>query len=162
MTRLPQRFIFVRHGRYEGSTVSRGEQGKKPLVPRGVEQAKAAGLWLTERGFRPDLVVTTKTRRTIQTADLLLEELGPPRPERITWPSGYKSSKEKVEERLGEWIGDRTIDTLLFVGHRPNQGGALKLATGAALRLGKESHACVIVFERGADGWRVVDHHPGG
>lgn len=158
---LPNRFIFIRHGRYGGSGLPRAEQRRKPLLPRGIEQARAAGCWLADRGIRPDLVVTTKTRRTIQTANLILEELRTPGLERIEAPGGYKSAKE-VEKRLREWVGDRQLDTLLFVGHRPNQGQLLKLTQAKALGLDKESHACVIVCERGDDGWRVIDHHPGG
>jgi phosphohistidine phosphatase SixA len=161
MTGLPQRLIFVRHGHYEGSTVPRSERDNKPLVPRGVEQAKAAGRWLAERGIRPDLVVTTRTRRTVQTGDLLLEELGPPSPARLPVPHGY-GPRTVIEDRLAQWIGERDIETLLFVGHETSQATTLSFANGKELGLDDESHACVVVCALEDGGWRVVDHHPGG
>jgi phosphohistidine phosphatase len=160
--RMPIRFVFVRHGRYDGSDVPRSERRRKPLVHRGEAQAREAGRWLRERGITPDLVVTTDTRRTVQTADFVLEELGFDDRDRLVTGGGFRS-RHGLHGKLREWIGEREdVGVLLFVGHHTSQPSLLKLTGRRDLGIDRSSHACVLVCLRDGDRWTLEAHHPGG
>lgn len=48
----------------------------RPLAPRGMRDAVAAGQWLCDQALAPDLVVCSVAERTRQTWDLISDQLG--------------------------------------------------------------------------------------
>jgi phosphohistidine phosphatase len=110
-----RRLILVRHAEAGSALVDRDRQ----LTPLGEEHAAAAGEWLARAGLRPDRVVVSPARRTLQTWDRIREALDGA-PERETderiWDNTVDGLLELVRE-TGEDIG-----TLLLVGHNPAVG----------------------------------------
>lgn len=89
---------------------------ERSLAPRGRRDAPAAGRWLREHGCVPDLVICSTARRTRETWDLVLPELGvtpllvfDPRIYEAGWPGLLEAVREMPERRR----------TLLLIGHQP-------------------------------------------
>lgn len=74
------RLLLVRHGESEGNRLRQFSRDNDiDLTERGVEQARAAGRWISER-FAPTRVVASPYHRTQRTARLLAEAMGHPGP----------------------------------------------------------------------------------
>ncbi|PKK39164.1 hypothetical protein ABB02_01396 [Clostridiaceae bacterium JG1575] len=96
--------LIVRHGQtlantknwYYGVTDS-------PLTPRGMEQAKAAGLLINRLQFSPDLLFCSERERTVDTLSLM----------------GFEAAFAKVDRRLNEQhMGDFECMTYEEIGRR--------------------------------------------
>jgi len=69
--------ILVRHGQSEWNLKNLFTGWKNPgLTDKGIEEAKAAGRGLKQKGYRIDLCYTSALKRAHDTLDLMLEELG--------------------------------------------------------------------------------------
>ncbi|MEU9250581.1 histidine phosphatase family protein [Streptomyces sp. NPDC048270] len=100
---------------------------ERPLGPRGLRDAPAAGRWLREAGCVPDRVVCSPARRTRRTWDLVAAEAG------LTAPVAY-------EERAYGASAGELLDlvretpaqarTLLLVGHNPGAQELVLLLAG--------------------------------
>lgn len=155
--RFPERFVFIRHGKpisKEGMK-SKKEQDARPLAPEGTEDARRAGEFLKKMGIKPDLVVTTKTRRTIDTADLVMKVLDVDAPiARVE--SGFKvnASLSDISGRVRAWIGERkpVPRVVFFVGHEIQQKA---LAKANRLEVLSDRYGVVLVHEIDAYGnWK--------
>jgi phosphohistidine phosphatase len=113
-TRLVKRLWLLRHAKS-----SRDDPGlpdhDRPLALRGRKAAKHVGRWASENGLRPELVLCSTARRTRETLDLLLDELGAPHVELDD--SVYGASAFELLERLR--IVPSSVEALLIVGHNP-------------------------------------------
>ena len=105
--------ILLRHAHAEPAGPG-GNDVDRPLSLQGQAEAEAAGRWLKEHGYVPDRVVRSPARRTRETCELALKELG------------------YVEQREDERIYDATpgrlmqvaedhreIARVLLIGHNP-------------------------------------------
>lgn len=71
--------VLMRHGQSEDNARDLFSGLRDPaLTPRGIEEARAAGRALRERGLHFDRVFTSRLRRAQDTLALLLGELGQP------------------------------------------------------------------------------------
>jgi 2,3-bisphosphoglycerate-dependent phosphoglycerate mutase len=69
--------ILLRHGQSEWNREKRFTGWRDvDLNPRGVEQARRAGLRLARDGFRPDVCFTSLLRRATETLRVVLEAMG--------------------------------------------------------------------------------------
>ena len=75
-TRETRHLIVLRHAK--SAWPQEVADQDRPLGPRGLRDAPAAGRWLREHGFTPDRIVCSPTRRTRQTWELVAHELGAP------------------------------------------------------------------------------------
>ncbi len=143
------RYVFVRHGFYGGGGLSDAEKVVKELEPHGIKGAQMAAEYISERGIVPDVVLTTKTRRTKQTADIVLERFDPPLAAPRVVRGGH--SGKGVRKKLSKWInryGLTEDQTLLFVGHGTSQASLLEFYTdGEAPPRQKWGHATVLELE---------------
>ncbi|MCX5013011.1 MULTISPECIES: histidine phosphatase family protein [unclassified Streptomyces] len=99
---------------------------ERPLGPRGLRDAPAAGRWLREGDCEPDLVVCSPARRTRQTWDLAAAESGVSAP--VTYEERvYGASTEELLDLVRETPAQ--VRTLLLVGHNP---GAQELVLSLA------------------------------
>jgi phosphohistidine phosphatase len=101
---------------------------RRPLAPRGVIDARAAGEWIREHGLAPDYVVLSPSRRTVQTwgtaAESLTDVPTPVVDDRI-----YHEGSESLLGVLRDVPED--ADTVVMVGHNPSTHGlALALDAG--------------------------------
>jgi 2,3-bisphosphoglycerate-dependent phosphoglycerate mutase len=72
----PGRLILLRHGQSEANAAGVfGGWADYPLTPHGEEQAADAGKLLVGERLRPDVVHTSLLRRSIHTADIVLDRL---------------------------------------------------------------------------------------
>ncbi len=98
---------------------------ERPLAPRGVRDARAAGAWLRASGHLPDRVVCSTALRTRRT----LAELGLDAPadfdERV-----YAGDAEQIVALLREQDDDAA--TLMLVGHNPSAHRLVFDLAGAA------------------------------
>ncbi|MGW2364406.1 SixA phosphatase family protein [Streptomyces sp. NPDC001667] len=89
---------------------------ERPLAPRGLRDAPAAGRWLCEADCLPDLVLCSTARRARRTWELAAAQLGTPPPVRHE-PRLYGAGVADLLEAVREVLAD--IGTLLIVGHNP-------------------------------------------
>ncbi|WP_019074960.1 2,3-bisphosphoglycerate-dependent phosphoglycerate mutase [Streptomyces hokutonensis] len=73
---VPGTLVLLRHGQSTANAQGRFTGwGDVPLTAHGEKQAAAAAQLLAEDGLVPDVVHTSVLRRSIRTADILLEEM---------------------------------------------------------------------------------------
>lgn len=105
--------ILLRHAHAEATAPGQSDLDR-PLSAEGNAEAEAAGRWLRERALAPDLALCSPARRTRETLEAVLAQVG------------------YVDQRLEEEIYEaspgtlaalvdrhREVDRLLLVGHNP-------------------------------------------
>ncbi|MFG2294390.1 SixA phosphatase family protein [Streptomyces sp. NPDC048603] len=102
----------------------------RPLGPRGLRDAPAAGRLLARSVPRPDLVLCSPARRTHQTWELAAAAFATPPALRLE-PRLYAAAAEEILDLVRETPDE--VGTLLVVGHNPGlQDLVLLLAGGDA------------------------------
>ncbi|WP_432027164.1 SixA phosphatase family protein [Streptomyces sp. 1222.5] len=109
-----RRLMVLRHAK---SAWPEGvEDHRRPLAPRGLRDAPAAGRALAEAGGLPDLALCSTAVRARRTWELAAAEWGTPPPvryDRRLYAAGVADLLDVVRE-----VG-REVETLLLVGHNP-------------------------------------------
>ena len=105
----------------------------RPLTPRGIEQARIAGLALAKLGVKLDNCLSSPKRRAMETAQLACEPLGV---EIITESAVAGSGYDP--EQLAAGLGNA-----MLVGHNPSMSTVLHDMTGARVHLRKGGIAAV-------------------
>jgi phosphohistidine phosphatase len=105
----------------------------RPLTPRGIEQARIAGMALARLEVKLDVCLSSPKRRAMETAQLACEPLGI---EIVTEAAIAGSTYDP--ERLAAGLGNA-----MLVGHNPSMSDALHDMTGARVRLRKGGIAAV-------------------
>lgn len=139
----PRRLLVMRHAK---SAWPEGvADHDRPLGPRGLRDAPAAGRFLAENGGPPDLVLCSPARRARHTWELAAAELGSPVPTpTLHEPRLYGADGDELLDVL-HGVPDE-VATLLLVGHNPGlEDLVLLLSAGADGADGAEG-------EDGADG----------
>lgn len=108
--------IIARHGNTFGPADTPTRVGKGtdiPLVEKGVRQAQALGLHLLAQGYKPDLVMTSTLKRTIQTAQLAMQDAGlgavPILPMALFDEIDYGPDENKTEDQVIARIGEEAL-----------------------------------------------------
>ena len=107
--------IIARHGNTfdPGDTPTRvGARTDLPLVDKGREQAKAIGKYLKENKMVPDVVYTSTLKRTIETAQIAIQETGVTNPTfalEIFNEIDYGPDENKPESDVIARIGEQAI-----------------------------------------------------
>lgn len=106
--------ILLRHAEAVPIETS-GDDRQRPLSSHGEQEAQAAGLWLASHNIRPQRVLCSPARRTVETARLALTALDslpvPQLAEEI-----YDASPGELLALLDQH-GD--IGSVMLVGHNP-------------------------------------------
>jgi phosphohistidine phosphatase len=105
----------------------------RPLTPRGIQQARIAGMALAKLGVKLDHCLSSPKRRAMETAELACEPLGV----QITTEAAIAGATYDPE-RLAAGLGEA-----MLVGHNPSISGALRDMTGARAHLRKGGIAAV-------------------
>jgi phosphohistidine phosphatase len=122
----PRRLVVVRHAKsaWPGGTPDH----ERPLAPRGLRDAPAAGRALAEAGRLPDLALCSTAVRARRTWELACAQWDAPPPVRYE-PRLYAADVPELLEVVGETPAE--VGTLLLVGHNPGlQELVLELAGG--------------------------------
>lgn len=123
--------IFLRHGQAEDDD-GNGDAAR-PLTPKGVRQAEAAGRALGRLDLVPDLCLTSPRVRAAETARLACLELGlEPVVEPGLGQGGFRA------ERLAA-----AGEVVLLVGHEPTFSAEVGRLTGGSVRMRKGGLAVV-------------------
>jgi phosphohistidine phosphatase len=110
-----KRLLLLRHAK----TVPGGpgtDDHERPLMARGRADAPAMGRYIRDHGYEPELILSSTSRRTVETVELLSVQLqGPARTE-------YKESLYLAEPSdilaAIRVVADK-VTTLMVVGHNP-------------------------------------------
>lgn len=123
------RLVVLRHAK---SAWPEGvDDHERPLGPRGERDAPAAGRWLRENEYVPDLVVCSTARRARDTWALVAPELGGTEPGTVFERAVYGATAADLLAVVRRTPEERR--TLLLIGHQPGvQDLVLSLASGAA------------------------------
>lgn len=98
------------------------EDYDRPLAERGLEVAPRMGAWLVRDGIRPDLVLSSSSRRTRQTIALALPAFGDNQPPVTYEDDLYLASASSLLTRIGRADArpaERGARHIMLVGHNP-------------------------------------------
>ncbi|WP_329407628.1 histidine phosphatase family protein [Streptomyces sp. NBC_00704] len=110
----PRRLVVLRHAK---SAWPHGvPDHERPLAPRGLRDAPAAGRALDEAGCRPDLALCSTAVRVGRTWELVHARWDPPPPVRFD-PRLYGADAAALLDIVHETPDE--VGTLLLVGHNP-------------------------------------------
>src|SRR5690606_3237306 len=108
-----RQLILLRHAHAESVAPGRTDLDR-PLSAAGRAEAEAAGCWLQERGLMPDLALCSPARRTRETLEAVLAQVG---------DVDLRLDEEIYEASPGALAGlvdrHRDVGRLLLVGHNP-------------------------------------------
>ncbi|MFF7975062.1 histidine phosphatase family protein [Streptomyces sp. NPDC007905] len=152
-----RRLVVLRHAK---SAWPEGvEDHRRPLAPRGLRDAPAAGRVLAEADVLPDLVLCSTAVRARRTWELVSAQWGTPPPvrfDRRLYAAAVPGLLEAVHEV------PREVETLLLVGHNPGlEELVLELAgdglddTLAQVRVKFPTSAVAVLVWRGT-GWPAL------
>ncbi|MFF1544601.1 SixA phosphatase family protein [Streptomyces sp. NPDC058291] len=111
----PRRLVVLRHAK--SAWPDGVPDHERPLAPRGLRDAPAAGRALADAGFRPDLTLCSTAVRARRTWELAAAQWeAPPPPARFD-PRLYAADVPEILEVVGETPAE--VGALLLVGHNP-------------------------------------------
>ncbi len=110
-----KRLLLLRHAKAvpAGSGI---EDHERELMPRGREDAPKLGRHIEEEGYTPDLILASTSRRTMETVELVTEELkGAPR---VDYLEALYLAEPEVILSVVRLAPDK-MKTVMVVGHNP-------------------------------------------
>ena len=108
-----RQLVLLRHAHAE-SAVAGQSDFDRPLSPEGVAEAEAAGVWLEQHGYRPDVVLFSPASRTRQTLERVMAVLG--NVEALPEPRIYEATPGTL---MAIADAHRERGRVLLVGHNP-------------------------------------------
>ncbi len=154
-----KRLLLLRHAKSSRDN-PRLQDFDRPLAKRGREAAPEIGRHMRKAGWLPDLVLCSTAKRTQETADLVLAELGGKAEVRFV-DALYLAAPEQMLKEIR--AVDGKVGTLLVVAHNP---GTALLANYLAASGDKHvihrlrekfPTAALAVFEIDAESWRQLE-----
>ena len=116
----------------------------RPLTVHGLDQARAVGAFCQQHHLRPDLILASPFRRTVQTAELVAAAFA-----QTPQPAPFLASGMHPADALDELRAYDRFDSLLLVGHQPDLGllitALLGLESEDNFPVGKASLTCLDV-----------------
>ena len=107
------KLVLLRHAKSAWPDVP---DHQRPLGPRGRRDAPAAGRWIRQAGYLPDLVLCSTARRTRETWQLAQKEMGWTGP--VRFEDGiYQATAATLLQLVRQTPAE--VTTLLVVGHDP-------------------------------------------
>jgi phosphohistidine phosphatase SixA len=111
--RLMRELILLRHAHAEAGADGQGDL-ERALSRQGLAEAESAGRWLKEHGYLPDRILVSPARRTRETLEEVLKQLG--YVEQRQEARVYDATPGTLMEVADEW---RDTARLMIVGHNP-------------------------------------------
>lgn len=127
----------------------------RPLNERGKRAAPLMGKMMSERGFIPDVVISSPANRARSTAELVTKAAGTAADIRFDEHIYEASPKTLLQVISG--IDDRH-ETAMLVGHNPGMEGLVLCLTGSLTPMPTAALA-VIAIDAGS--WKDVEVHSG-
>lgn len=121
--------LLMRHAHAEWPLYT-GRDFDRPLTPRGLEDARAAGEALHAAGHAPDHVIVSPARRTTQTAQAVAAALALPASRIEFVPALYNASANELLAALHDHLQRHRF--VMLVAHNPGISDlARELASGS-------------------------------
>ena len=111
-----KRLTLIRHAKSDWSVAAQSDF-ERPLNRRGEKAAPLMGNRLAERGFTPDLMISSPAKRARQTVELIAAELGYPLG-KIEFGEGIYDAGLKTLVNLLQNLDNR-YGNVLLIGHNP-------------------------------------------
>jgi phosphohistidine phosphatase len=147
--------VILRHAKAERPAGVADED--RPLTQRGHADAAAAGAWLDARGYRPDLVLCSPSKRTRQTWRGVAVALASGAEPEVRYDAElYYGSAAEALALVREIPAE--VGTILLVGHNPGVS-LLSALLDHAGRDGDGLRTCGIAVHRRKGAW--ADFGPG-
>ena len=111
-----RRLVLMRHAKSDWFS-GEGDDFSRPLSERGIRDARRMGRWLAEGEYLPDAILSSPSRRTRQTLDLMADSLRLDLDARTEWLDelyhANVGSLRNVLRRLG------ARPAVMLLGHNP-------------------------------------------
>ena len=127
----------------------------RPLNKRGRDSAEAVGRALTAKAIAPQLIWSSDSTRTRETATLLIRAI--PGAQTVQYsPDFYHASAQTAIDTAAEFGEPDNIETLMWLGHNPGWSDLFEYFTGMPHNF--STGACAVFERRGNDGdWLSPD-----
>jgi phosphohistidine phosphatase len=150
-----KRLYLLRHAKTEPHSPEGDHE--RELTERGRADAALMARQIARRGYSPELILASSSRRTMQTLEIVLPHLSPT-PEARLEPALYLAPANSIFQRAGA-VGGAT-HAVLFIGHNPGMEDlALQLAGDSDLgtRVAEKfPTACFAAFQSDAATWTAA------
>ncbi len=154
---MTKRLLLLRHAKAVPDDGSGDHE--RPLAGRGRRDAPEIGREIARRGYRPECILCSTSRRTVETLDLIMPFFVPA-PSTQLEPGLYHADANTLLARSGTLAA--TIKTVMFVGHNPGlEELALELAGDGKIGrriAAKFPTAAFAAFESNAASWSDAVH----
>jgi phosphohistidine phosphatase len=150
---------FLRHANAGQKRLNPVQDEKRPLDKEGIEQCRFVGRFLNTLDVHVDLILSSPLKRATQTASMVGNEIAYEAKIETTPALHPSASYESFHELL---LGVKELESVMVVGHNPNQSQFLSLlVTGGlsdrAIELKKGSVARVEVgAKRAVLNWLIT------
>lgn len=141
---MPPVFVFIRHSHRLGEALS----------DHGRASVQHTAQWLTAQRYLPDLVLTTDTLRTRETATLLMRQTGRTMARLLAQRSLF-GTLDGLRSHTREGAARQPTGVVWFVGHHPSEA-CLQRVLGAALAIPPDNRCAAVAFERDGDDFRML------
>lgn len=108
-----RRLILIRHAK-SGWDDPFADDHARTLTERGHTAAKAIGRWLADKGYVPDLILSSDAKRTAQTADGIMASVQE-KPQLVFVPKLYHPSPDTITEVAIK----HDAPTIAIISHNP-------------------------------------------
>lgn len=150
---MQRRIIVMRHAKSSWNSPAPTDH-ERPLNGRGRRSAPKIGAALAERGWMPELVLSSDSQRTRETFDRLTEGLGcKPRAEFLR--SFYGGGPGEVREALA--AAPDHISCVLVLGHNPGWEFVVRALSGEHIIM---KTATAVLLSRDCANWSHAFHQP--
>jgi phosphohistidine phosphatase len=146
--------ILMRHAEAGWAEAGMDDHDRN-LSARGRLAAPVMAQWLEAQALRPDRVLCSPARRTVETAALMREAV-PSLPESDNSEALYHAGPGTIMDHLKRL--PETCDSVLLIGHEPGLGSLLRLLGGRAGPKPRHTHdhfppAALAVLEADIEDW---------
>jgi len=150
--------LLMRHAKSSWSDGSLSDH-ERPLNKRGRRAAEMVGQALTARGYPPDIIWSSDSKRTRETAMLLIRAI--PGAQSIEYSGDFYHASERQVLALCQKQAEPT-GRLMLLGHNPGWGGLHYYFTGQSHRF--PTAACTVLQRINGtqdwlapENWRMID-----
>ena len=151
---MMRRLVIMRHAKSSWNSGSATDHGR-PLNRRGERTAPVMGAVLEERGWEPDLVLSSDALRASMTVEGVVRGFTEPPPVQFS-PLLYHAGVDAVRRLLPEM--DACIETVMLVGHNP--GWEHLVAWLCDEQVAMKTADCALLTGEGDD-WEHAVSEPG-
>lgn len=142
------RLLFMRHAKSSWSDASLSDH-QRPLNERGRRAATAVGQTLHARGLAPQIIWSSDSKRTRETAMHLIRAI--PGAQQVQYFSEFYHGSPDDVMKVGQREGEPETDALMLLGHNPGWAELHALFTGRYDDI--PTGACTVLKRKNEGSW---------